>query len=235
MLIAVADLSATYSAIGLVELSERNPLAPGEASFFCGDPLTGLLTLTERHRLKLHDVQGYSVCADSNPESESGLHLLQGLALTHAKPLVSFSRLKALALSAMNRAPVGSILVPVVDAEGNIEAGFFRQELTGQLAAIAPEERLTIAGLTSRAASMRTAVGFGPGYRQHEADLRPALSPLSELREADDAVSLEALARASIRELRAARNKRSARQLFGIDPKPQTTAAAAAAAFTEWR
>lgn len=190
--------------------------------------------LTEKHRLRLRDIEGYAVCADSDEACMADLHLLQGLALTHGRPLLGFSRLKAMALASMSRAPVGTTLVPLLPGPLGLRAALYRQDVTGKLEELSREDDFTLASFLARVAPLRSAVGFGTGYYQHEAVLRTVLPCLPEASEPGAAFDLEALAAASFSALRSARTKRSAREIFAVNPSNSTAVARTPAAFTEW-
>lgn len=234
MLIAVTDLSATYTRLELVELCGGRRLVAGEPTAAQGDLLSELMNLVERHRLRLRDLEGFAVCSEPGDGREADLNVLKGLALSQGRPMVGFYRAKALALAAMGRVPVGTALVCGLEpdsADGPLRISAFRQDVTGGLKELYPETGLTLQGLLSLISDLDPAVGFGAGYRRHQRALEKALPPLAE---AADTLQLNALGAAAVSMIRAARGQRSARQIFAINSL-STAAAQPSAAFTEWR
>ncbi len=182
---ALLDLSAQ----GLRLLCDRTDAAPprpppgGTAGGHSARLPGALADLLAAEGRKIPDVEGYAV--GLGPGSFTGLRIglatWKGLAYANRRPIAGASSLAAMALGALPGAPVGALLVPLLDArKGEVYAGFYRTEARG-LAAAAPEAALSPEALTARVAELEprleARLGFGEGFLAYRERLLAAVSP----------------------------------------------------------
>lgn len=195
MLVAAVDTATLTLSCALVELRPGGPsllaerTEPAPARPQPGGPAGGhgaklpgaLVDLLVAADLVLPDVEAYAV--GLGPGSFTGLRVglatWKGLAYANRRPIAGASSLEAMAAGAAERAPAGSLLVPLLDArKGEVYAGFYRAG-EGRLAAVRPEAALSPAALVGELAGLGAALGFGEGYQAYRAELAEALPPLA--------------------------------------------------------
>jgi tRNA threonylcarbamoyladenosine biosynthesis protein TsaB len=141
-----------------------------------------------------------------------GLATWKGFAYALRRPLAGASSLAAMALAAA--APVGAILVPLLDAKkGEVYAGFYRVAAGGGLEPALPDAALAPPEVASRAAQLGPgAIVFGQGRAAHPAAFEglaaPAGAPLTPSAAALARLCAPALARATY----------DAAQVFALEP-----------------
>lgn len=119
------------------------------------------------------------VAVGIGPGAFTGLRVIlataKGIAYARKLPVFGVSTLAALALAAWERAPLGAILVPLLDArKKEVYAGFFRRGEEG-LEACGPAAALSPEALVERLADLPAPlVLLGEGYRAYRGQLDAA-------------------------------------------------------------
>jgi len=180
MLIAVADLRMASPRVGLVELHgpHATPLVEPSDGELEESVLHALLDATEQVHARIREIAGYVICSGSVEGSIEETLVLRGLALANRRPLVEVSALRAMALEASKRAPIGSTLVALGRQDGELAAGIFRADVTGGLKPLGRERVWSVPAFLEQGGSLSHAVGFGPGYAAHRRALEPVLPQL---------------------------------------------------------
>jgi len=175
MLLAAVDSATLTLSCALVEAAsgapprvvaaadERAPATGARGGHSARLPLA-MIDLLAAHGRTVADVDGWAI--GLGPGSFTGLRIglatLKGLAYALRRPIAGASSLAAMALAAAPGAPMGAVLVPLLDArKGEVYAGFYRV-VHGGVERVQPEAALAPDALAERTRALLAANGAAP-------------------------------------------------------------------------